>query len=94
MSAELIVFICWMVVIIILGAKPSVKAFNREFVGLLMTGAFLFYSLTTPELFTVVMLAYIGARTYQKKLENGHRHISMNKPEKIADPGFTSETGH
>lgn len=70
---QLIVFVVWISVVMYLAADPRIPAFNREFTAVIITTACLFYSLVPAELFTTVVLAYLGIRTYQKKVnhENG-----------------------
>ncbi|GAF82675.1 unnamed protein product, partial [marine sediment metagenome] len=48
-TINLIAFLIWVGIIIYLGARPAVKAFNREFVGLLLTAAFLFQGSVSEE---------------------------------------------
>ncbi len=78
-TINLIAFLIWVGIIIYLGAKPVVKAFNREFVGLLLTAAFLFQGSVSEETFLIALLAFLGIRTYQKKLENGNGKPAKSK---------------
>lgn len=45
---------------------------NREWAAVLLAVACTFYGLVTGEILGMLIAAFFGFRTYQKKMENGH----------------------
>lgn len=70
--ANLVIFVFWVSAVMYLAADPRIPAFNREFSGLIIATACLFYGLITAELWTMALMVFLGIRTYQKSKENGH----------------------
>lgn len=70
--ANLVIFVFWVSVVMYLAANPRIPAFNREFSGLIIATACLFYGLISSELWAMALMVYLGIRTFQKSKENGH----------------------
>lgn len=65
---RLVVFVIWISISMWLAARTTVQAYNREFTGLILATACLFFGLITGEMWLVGFMAYMGIRTYQKKI--------------------------
>lgn len=73
---RLLVFVSWISVTMYLAAKPSIETFNREFSGLIIATACLFFGLISGEVWMLGFCSYLGIRTYQKKLEGENGKIN------------------
>ena len=66
---KLCIFVVWVASVMWLTARKGVEAFNREFSGLVLSMAACFYGMIDGYTLALILLTYMGVRTYQKNQE-------------------------